>query len=421
MKQKTYHFLQYFGIEARHLEDKRYLSFIVLVFVGAIALSIKFGIEMASSHGDFPVFWWAGKNFSVDNDLYSQIGGATRYIYPPFAAMCFQVFSLTSLASAGSWWAFSNFGLFAMSVVLMRKIFLHFGAEEQKLNWALLAGVLISFRYFWYLQMYIQMNELIFVLCLAGIWAYLQGKETLAISFFVFGTFLKILPIFFLIWIVIMGNWKTPLKIALISLFCVVSPILFRGWEQNWIDHLRYYHVFLAPFQNGRVEPEFCNYSLSSMIYNLCQPTVNEPLGYNYRLFLLSLSQTQLLNKAISGLLLLTMFGLFAYARWIKKSVGFWEIAYTFLIMNLLSAICWEYHLVSVIFVFVPMFYLVFAKKYEKIDKILLYFLLACATILNFIGTDTVGEKIHHYIGGYGFITLLWLLLSFLVVYLFFK
>ena len=60
---------------------------------------------------------------------------------------------------------------------------------------------------------------------------------------------------FFLVWLVSKGNWRTVANIAVVAAVCVLLPTLFRGFEQGYTDHLRYYYTFLEPFQNGRVEP----------------------------------------------------------------------------------------------------------------------------------------------------------------------
>ncbi len=397
-------FLSLFGIEAEHLRDKRYLAFLVFVLALMCFICVK---NMENTGGDFVVFWWAGKNFIDGNDLYSNIGGAERYIYPPFAAMWFQLFALNSIFVAGAFWKFCNFGLFAIGAVLIRKIYLHFFDDVKTINFALLLSALFSFRYFWYHQLYLQMNEVMFVLCLAGILSHLQGKETAAAAFFTVGMFVKVLPIFFLVWLVSKGNWKTVLKILAVSVVCAGLPMLFRGFEQGCTDHLRYYITFLEPFQRGHVEPEFRNYGLTSMIYNWTQPTMNEPMGFSYQWLYFTLDQTKLLLKTLSLLLVIGLFAMLFFARFIYKKNSYWEPVYIFACMNLLSGICWEYHIVPIFFMLMPFF--IYAKQgiISPIKRGVTYFLLFAAFLLDIIGTDTVGVKNFHYIGGYGFLTLL--------------
>jgi Glycosyltransferase family 87 len=400
------------------LRNPRNLALFIAVLGIVVWQSFVKGDNMAQTGGDFAVFWWAGKNFLAGNDLYSNIGGAERFIYPPFAAMWFQFFGINTLRGAGICWAFANFGLYALSIALLHRIYLHFYEDSRALRWAIFGAAVLSIRYFLYHQIYIQVNEVMFTLCLAGILSHLEGKNTAAAAFFTVGAFIKVLPIFFLVWLVSKGTVResvvTGLKILGVAAICMLLPMLFRGFEQGWIDHLRYYKTFLEPFQNGRVEPEFRNYSLSSLVYNWCQPTQNEPMGFSYRLFDCTLAQTKLIYK-IGVLTLLGTWGLMMlHARFITKKTNFWEIAYIFLIMNLVSGICWEYHLVSIIFVLIPFVHIFTQKetKYTISQRFLPFLLLLSAFLLNIVGIDTVGTKGMHYIGGYGLLTLIWLVFA---------
>jgi hypothetical protein len=415
--------LSLFGIPNTVFTDKHTAALVFALLGIIIFVSIQKGANMAGTGGDFAVFWWAGKNFLAGNDLYSNIGGAERYIYPPFAAMWFQLFGINSLQGAGTCWAFANFGFYAMSIVALRKIYLHFYPDTNTLKWAILAAAILSFRYFWYHQIYIQVNEIMFLLCLFGVLSHLQGKETAAATFFTVGAFVKVLPVFFLVWLVSKGSWRTVVKIGAVAAVCVALPMLFRGIEQGWLDHLRYYATFLEPFRQGRVEPEFRNYSLSSMVYNWCQPTQNEPMGFSYRLFGISLAQTKMVYKTAALTLVAVWFAMLVWSRFIVKKINFWEISYMLILMNLLSGICWEYHLLPIIFVFTPIIYTILQKNtpITLVHRAFILFLLGVCAFLNIVGTDTVGVKGMHYIGGYGVLTLVWLALAGYCVWRFFR
>lgn len=412
-------FFALFGIETSHFRDRRYAVSLLVLGVIAVFVSLNHAKHLSNT-GDFAVFWWAGKNFMTGNDLYSKIGGADRYIYPPFAAMFFQLYALNSLQVAAFFWGFLNLGFYAMAIVLLRNIYLHFFDDRRAINWAIGLSALFSFRYFWYHQLYVQMNEVLFLLCLAGILQQLRGRETAAIWCFVAGIFIKVLPVFFLLWLISKGNFRTLLKIGAVSSVFVLLPCLFRGLEQGYLDHLRYYQTFLEPFQNGRVEPQFCNYSLSSMLYNWTQPTVNEPMGFSYQWLDWNLAQTKLVSKILTLSLLFTLFAVLFIARFLRKTTHFAEISYLFLCMNLLSAICWEYHIVPLIFVLVPLFIFVQQKKRHYLHRFLLMLLLGAALFLNLVGNDIMGVKAVHYIGGYGFLTVFLFILSVYMAFLFF-
>ncbi len=82
--------LSLFFIDQTKLRNPKYISLISLFIIAFCILSIIVGRDI-SLQADFTVFWQAGKNYINGVSLYSRIGGAERYIYPPFAAMCFQL------------------------------------------------------------------------------------------------------------------------------------------------------------------------------------------------------------------------------------------------------------------------------------------------------------------------------------------
>jgi hypothetical protein len=82
-------YLTYLLIQPNKLKFAWYkalISIVVGVFV-FISMNMGNGLKLQA---DFTVFWQAGKNFSNNLGLYERIGGAERFIYPPFAAMLFR-------------------------------------------------------------------------------------------------------------------------------------------------------------------------------------------------------------------------------------------------------------------------------------------------------------------------------------------
>src|ERR1700758_4361914 len=129
--------LSLFFIDQTKLRNAKYISIIGLfIFVFAI-LSIISGRDL-SLQADFTVFWQAGKNYINGVSLYSQIGGAERYIYPPFAAMCFQLFALFSLHQAGALFCFCNLLFWVMIIYFTHKIILQLAPHSTHIKQALL-------------------------------------------------------------------------------------------------------------------------------------------------------------------------------------------------------------------------------------------------------------------------------------------
>jgi len=405
---------KYLLIDRKRLSDKKYLLPWLALFIFMLVYSI-----INSNHigmdSDFNVFWTAGQNFSSGADLYSRIGGAERYIYPPFAAMLFQLFALFPLKVAASIYTFINFLLFIFSIGLTREVLRYFITDSRKRTIALVFGALCSFRFFWYHTQFVQMNELMLVLCLMAILASFKGKEWLTAVLIIFAVFIKILPVFLIPWLVLRGNYKLIFKLAVCTIVCLALPLLWRGWHAGLTDLHNYYATFLEPFQNGRVEPEFHNQSLAAGIYKICLPNSTDP-GYSYQLLSLNVAEAAMVYKIFFLLLSGLLGGFLLWERFSLKRNTLRGLALVFICMHLLSGITWEYHLVSLLFVY-AVFVLYYWKKKNLIQKIFFYLLVVIIPLLSLVGKDTVGMTMYHYLEGYGIITWTMVLLFFFMLF----
>jgi len=393
---------RYFLIDTNRLSDWKYSLLWIALFAFVVVYSIL-NSRSIRIDSDFTVFWTAGHNFTSGADLYNRTGGAERYIYPPFAAMLFQLFALVPLKVAASIYTFVNFLLFLLFIGLAREVLHYFISDDKKINIALIFGVLCSFRFFWYHTQFIQMNELMIILCLASVNASLKNKEWPAAALLVFAIFIKILPVFFIPWLVLRSNYKMIFKLIVCVVLCITLPWLWRGWQAGITDIHNYYITFLEPFQNGRVEPEFHNQSLAAVIYKVCIPTTNDP-GYNYQLLPLGFTGAALFYKIsflfLGGLLM----GFLVWERFILKGNTLRGLAMIVICMHLLSGITWEYHLVSLLFAY-AVFAFYFWKKKNLLQKIIFYVLGFFVVLFSFVGKDTVGITLYHYLEGYGVVT----------------
>ncbi len=404
---------RYFLIDTNRLSDWKYSLFWIALFVFMVVYSIL-NSRAIRIDSDFTVFWTAGHNFTSGADLYNRTGGAERYIYPPFAAMLFQLFALVPLKVAASIYTFVNFLLFLLFIGLTREVLRHFIGDSKKINIALIFGIVCSFRFFWYHTQFIQMNELMIILCLASVNASLKKNGWLAAALLVLAIFIKILPIFFIPWLVLRGSYKTVFKLIVCVVLCITLPWLWRGWQAGITDIHNYYITFLEPFQNGRVEPEFHNQSLAAVIYKVCIPTTNDP-GYNYQLLSFGFAGAALFYKIsflfLGGLLT----GFLVWERFFLEGNTLRGLAMIVICMHLLSGITWEYHLVSLLFVY-AVFAFYYWKKKDLLQKIVFYILGFFVILFSFVGKDTVGVTLYHYLEGYGVVTWTMVLLFFFML-----
>lgn len=77
---------------------------LVIAITAILSICTFLSITIARETGvasDFNVFWTAGNNFLHGNALYSGIGGACRFIYPPFAAFFVPGFCIVPITDSG--------------------------------------------------------------------------------------------------------------------------------------------------------------------------------------------------------------------------------------------------------------------------------------------------------------------------------
>lgn len=367
---------------------------------------------------DFNVFWQAGKNYGDGVSLYQQIGGACRYIYPPFAAMLFRFFSLFSLQTAAAIYCFVNFILWVGIFYYTRAILRLFNIPERNITISLWAGFILSFRYFLYHLNFIQMNELMLLMSLAAIKALADKKNILAIGLLVVATFIKIIPIFLLIWALSKSKWRNYIYAIGFVLICFSLPVVTRGIDRGVQDIKEYYETFLAPFKEGRVEVGIENQGLASALYKVFTVT-DGGTKYGYFITELSLPTLKLITKVITLLLLLLYGAVLIYSKYIRKSVSLLEISFILLFTHLVSGVAWEYHFVSFGFVFTVLFaqFLNATKK----ERYIFYPLLFFAFVNDIIGSSTVGFAMYYKSCGYSLLTIMTFMVAIFQAWCFFS
>ena len=248
------------------------------------------------------------------------------------------------------------------------------------------------------------MNEIVLLLSLVSVYYFFIKKDHYAIPLLVMAVFIKIIPVFMLIWILSRSSYKNYLRTLMYSLLCLCIPIIWRGFTQGIIDLQEYYHSFLQPFQEGRVEPKLQNYGLAAALYKLFSIT-KEGAEYHYTLYILSDHTIQLVYKMLIGMLLLFFASMLLSGRIKKRPVSLFEISFVLLFTHLISGITWEYHLVSLYFIIATLSIDFFESKKKRVYYFF-FFLLFFNLI---IGGDTVGYYLYYKSCGASLLT--WLLL----------
>ena len=375
----------------------------VLLFLGLLVPLMVRAVIRASREvvsGDFHVFWLAGKAFRTGAPLYFVPHGAIAFNYPPFAAMLFIPFSFLPVRVAAALFNCLNVVLIAVSIWLTYAIFETLYPERNRALWPLVLAVVLSGHFALYNINLIQMNEVMFVLCLLGVKGYLDRKDLLAASAFVVGTLLKIIPGFFLAWLVIRGRSRAAMMALTILLLCLLLPILARGPGTGLQDLSDYRSHFLAAYVHGRVMPDGpSNQNLGSLIYRMVLPSENQE-NIDYQIFALTERSAAVIYR-VSFFVALASFLAHLVALRIKgKPLSVFEIGSVFLIGHLLSGITWKAHLVTLLFVF----YAFLSTRIESLPrglKVLVVGVNIMSLVIGLSGRDLVGWAANYYAAGY--------------------
>lgn len=359
--------------------------------------------------GDYYIYWSTGKKFLAGEPIYEFGKDDGTFIYPPFAAFFFSFFArMPFYLSAIAYAYLVNFGLWALSLWLVWKILKHrFPATDITLPFAV--ACLCSARYYWHNFIWMQANLPVFCATLAGIYYHFQGKRNASYLFLLAGAFFKVTPALILVFLVIKGRWKDLGKLVLLSLPFFALPLAVRGISNGVSDWVDYYHSFLSPFANGKVDGDLISLGLPSLIDKL--NAGNTRLGITPMHF----AGTEALKIIILVLSLAVL--LIVSCRIVCKkgnrTLTGTEICMILILVLMLPGRVWEHHHLALGFV---MAYLLTGLHALMPSRRWLWFTVPLF-IIGLIGTDTVGALAYDYSQHYCLITLVVIYLLILLWY----
>jgi hypothetical protein len=380
------------------------------VVVGAVlvlALAVTLSVSRAVTTGpgsDFHARRLAGARFWSGAPLYVLEPGVSENTYPPFAAMVFQVFAPLPLQVAAGLFYFANLALIPAAFLLTRRITRRAPPGARDWRPVAVAG-LCSAEYFLSNLNGIHPNTALFVLVLLGIAWHLEGRDVAAAAAFVAATAIKLIPVFFVAWIVVRGRPRAARAVLPLALAALVLPIAQRGPARGLQDLREYHASLLGGLSRGRVIQEYKNHNLAAAVYRLTRPP-QQPGERDYRLAPLSERAAQGLYRGSA----LAVAGLFAgtllWLRRRREPVSVFEWSAAFLAGHLLSAMTWRGHLPTLLFVLAAFFAIPWSTM-PRPARAAWWTVAALAGFAGLTGRDVVGPALHSAISGYGVLTAL--------------
>jgi hypothetical protein len=341
--------------------------------------------------------------------MYYPLPGARKFNYPPFAAQVFQVLSIFPLQTAAWLFYVASVGLIVVAAIVSREIIQKLEPKRTPGSLPLIFAIACSLNFLLNNLNMVQVNLLIFVLCLLGVRAFIDRRDWAAGGWIVAATAIKLTPLFFVIWLLIRGTRRTWAAVSVAGVACIVLPVVQRGWTQGWTDLRLYYQTFLHAYAAGTVIPDYTNQNLASLIYRAVVPLASNDPAYDY-VYLPSLQgAAPLLYRIFTTIVLFIFIGHLVRLRVTRRPLTALEIASVFLTSHLLSAITWKAHLVTLLFVA----YAFFALDRERMSegRRIVFGIATAGMIAIGLGRDVLGSRLHHYVGGYSLIVWVMLLL----------
>jgi hypothetical protein len=361
---------------------------ISLASITFIFLSIN-QANQENDKGDFFIYWNTGKQFLSGQSFYEYNKEDGAFIYPPFAAMFFSLFSLLPFYVSAVLYCFLiNFGLWVLSLWLVWKILkIRFPSTGLILPFAI--ACICSARYFWHNFIWVQGNMPMLCATLAGIYFYFRGQRNASYFFLLAGAFFKVTPALLIGFLVIKGGSRDLRRVVILSLPFILVPLTLRGLSTGLRDWLDYYYAFVSPFVNGKVDGDMISLGVPAMLHKFKEG--NEDLGVR-PLLLLS-------EHSLKKLILTANLAVFLMVSWkiLWKKLGAAlngaDISMVLLLMLILPGRVWEHHHVTLGFLIA---YLMASLQLLMPSRKWLWFAVPML-ITGLIGSDTVGGRIYDY------------------------
>lgn len=377
---------------------RQYWYVFLLFSVLAVICSIKEALTENAS-GDPYIFWAAGQKFLQGMPLYEPINGAQEYLYPPIAAVIFQLLALMPFPVAVGVFTFVNFlawlALLGLTYLILRIYF-----PDARLKTAMLIGGLATIRYFWHNIIWVNVNVLVALFSVSGLYIYLKGRQTTGIGLLTLAMWFKVMPLLLINIFIIRKPGPTLIRVGGFSLLMALILLVFRGANQGIQDYLDFWHVAFKPFLlEGKVYIDWIAFGVSATLSKLliAHPDVN---GIHYNI----VNWSPAVVGKISLVVRLALVGLTYYQVWRschRSQVPLLNILLAYLTILLVAGVSWEGHHVVLLPVIAGLYQTLTVLKMNRLRR-----LMTISSIgVGLMTSDLLGGHLSDYVQAFSLIT----------------
>ena len=334
---------------------RRYWYFTLLFFLLAVAFSIKIALNQGVN-GDPYIYWAVGRKFLLGQSLYEPVTGSQEFLYPPVAVLFCQLLALMPFPVAVGLFTFTNLMAWLVLLGLVYRL-LQVYFPQANLQTAMLVGFVATIRYFWHNIVWVNVNELVALLSIGGLYLYLKGRQTTGLGLLTLAMWIKVMPLLIIGGLFVRRPWLTLVTVLGFSGLFLAIVIGFRGVDQGIKDYLDYWYTTFKPFLlEGKVFTDWIAFGLSATLSKLlmAHPAVN---GIEYNL----VSWSPGVVGNISLALRLLIVGFTFYYAWVSRKqtpLPLLSILLLYLTILLVSGVSWEGHHVTLLLVVVGLYQL---------------------------------------------------------------
>lgn len=363
---------------------------ILLITIIAFIRALKVG-----SNSDFFVFYDTSIKFIDKMNIYFVPDRELQFLYPPFAALFFNVLFPFSFKISAIIWSLLLVVLWIVNIYLSKNL-----VDVKSVKWKqnVLLATLFSFNFFLDNLNLLQVNSLILVLMLLSFSFYKNEnfKYNLFYSSFLLALSIsiKVTPIIFIFYFLLNKDFKFLFYLFMSLLILNLSPIIFRGTEM----YIQDIQVFLSTlkqeipnFDTGL--HNYHTYSLRSGLIEISKYLNLSKISFDY-----------FVNTTLSLFFIIFVSILVYYRKVNSTSI---KLSLTMIFILLFSAVTRKAHMLVLLFPIMTLLFYFDKDNFKKL-RYVLYF-IGISFVLT--GRDIIGNKIAELLISFHYFTILMIML----------